>query len=96
MMSATLIPRTRRERDWKRRHLLARARAIGWSQSEIARRIGRDVAHVSRVLRGITVSAYVWAEAERLIVEAETAEAPAPLAAPRQSRRRPVVVAGAI
>jgi transcriptional regulator with XRE-family HTH domain len=50
---------------------VARCSALGWSQNELARRIGKDSGLVSRVLNGQVTSGVVW----RLIAQAlETAE----------------------
>src|SRR5262245_48785963 len=69
--AAATVPRLARDRKKKRGELLRRAKALGWSQNELARRIGKDVGHTSRVLRGLMVSALVWTEAERVIACAE-------------------------
>lgn len=51
----------------KREELVDRARALGWSQNELARRIKRNVGHFSRVLSGERPSAVMWIEAEKVL-----------------------------
>jgi AraC-like DNA-binding protein len=59
MSMATLRQRPRQDK----KRLLARLEALGWSQAELARRIGRNPTYLSRVLAGLVVSATVWKQA---------------------------------
>lgn len=71
-MTATVIPQTPAEREARRWDLVARARLLGWrGQNAIARRIGMDPGHFSRVMKGERVSAPAWELAEREIAKAE-------------------------
>jgi len=69
-MTAT-VPRTPAEIDAKRLELVARARALGWSQNTLARKAKKDVGHFSRVLRGLLVAAPTWIAAERALLREE-------------------------
>lgn len=73
-MSATgfLPPRTQKARQL----YLARAKVLGWSQNELARRLGRDIGHVSRIFSGERLSRLFWREAEELLSAAEKARRP--------------------
>ena len=55
--------------------------AVGWSQSELARRIRRNPGYVSKVLAGLITSAVVWGQIEQALTREE-------------QRRRRVVAAG--
>lgn len=55
----------------RRESLLARARALGWTQNELARRAKKDVGHVSRVLRGLMTAEPTWSAAERAVLREE-------------------------
>ena len=70
-MTATVIPRTPGEIHTKRADLIARAKTVGWSQNHLARRIGADVGHFSRVLRGLLVSAPCWRKADAALRKEE-------------------------
>ncbi len=70
-MNATVPPATPTTPDERRRALLARARALGWSQNELARRIRRNPGTLSRVLRGKVTSAVVWRRAEAVLLREE-------------------------
>lgn len=59
------------ERETRKADLIARARALGWSQNELARRAGCQAPHFSRVLNGVRASARVWKAAERALRKAE-------------------------
>jgi transcriptional regulator with XRE-family HTH domain len=48
-------------------NLGARLDKLGWSQNELARRIGKDPGLVSRVVRGEVVSSPVWEAVERVL-----------------------------
>lgn len=77
-MSATVAPSASDGLAAKRSELLARARAVGWSQNELARRIGRHPGTLSRVFAGKWTSAPAWEAAERVLLREER----------RRSRRR--------
>lgn len=49
----------------------ARRVALGWSQNELARRIGKDPGMVSKVLRGQVTSSIVWRRIARALRDAE-------------------------
>jgi transcriptional regulator with XRE-family HTH domain len=51
--------------------VVARARALGWSQNELARRLRTNQGHLSRVVRGDRDSAKLLARAERLVARSE-------------------------
>jgi transcriptional regulator with XRE-family HTH domain len=51
--------------------VVARAKALGWSQNGIARRLRTEPGHLSRVVRGERASMKLLAKAERLIARAE-------------------------
>ncbi len=71
-MTATVAPpQASDEITAKRAELVARARALGWSQNELARRIGRNPGTLSRVFAGKFQSAPAWESAERVILRAE-------------------------
>ena len=77
-MTSTLtatVPRTPEEIEAKRVEVLARAKVLGWSQSELSRRVGRNPGTSSRVLRGLLISAPWWQRAEQVLAEAERAAA---------------------
>lgn len=77
-MTATVAPRTPEEITARRASLVARASALGWSQNELARRIGRNPGTLSRVFAGKFQSAPAWDAVERVILREER----------RRSRRR--------
>src|SRR5262245_28366716 len=53
--------------------VLRRAEALGWSMSELARRIKVTPGHFSRVVAGQRPSARAWREAERVLTREERA-----------------------
>lgn len=63
-------PCTSRERDAYRR----RIRALGWTQNEAARRIGKDPGLFSRWLRGALASAVIRGRIDAALAEAEAAK----------------------
>lgn len=69
-MNAT-VPKTPSELHTKRAELIARTAALGWTQNDVARRIGRNPGTYSRVLRGLITSAPVWIKAEQVIAREE-------------------------
>jgi len=74
LMGAT-VPLTREEVE-------ARRSAIGWSQNELARRIGRNPGYLSKVLAGDITSSVVLGEVARALTKGER------LAARRATRRQ--------
>lgn len=52
-------------------HLVAALRRLGWSQAELARRIGRHPVYLNQVLNGKAISTIVWVEAWAAIHAAE-------------------------
>jgi transcriptional regulator with XRE-family HTH domain len=52
--------------------LLARMTLLGWTQKELAQRMGRNQGHVSRVFSGERDSALFFSQAESVIRQAET------------------------
>ena len=77
-MTATITPQSPAEYESRRLAVVARARALGWSQNELARRIHRNPGTVSRALRGEFTSDPVWRRIEAVLLRAER----------RQSRKR--------
>ena len=51
--------------------MVARAKAIGWSQNRLARRLRKNVGHFSRVVRGERPSLSLLVKAEREVAKAE-------------------------
>jgi len=51
--------------------ILARARALGWSQNRLARRIRKDSGHVSKVFLGKAVSSRVFVLCEAALEREE-------------------------
>lgn len=58
-----------------RKEVHVRLRALGWSQNELARRIGKDPGMVSRVLRGQITSSVVWGRIEGVLTNARQRKA---------------------
>lgn len=67
---ATVAPRSS-EVQTRWAAVVARAKALGWSQNGIARRLRTEPGHLSRVVRGERASMKLLAKAERLIARAE-------------------------
>lgn len=53
--------------------MVARAKAIGWSQNRLARRLRKNPGHFSRVVRGERQSMTLLVQAERVVAKAEVA-----------------------
>lgn len=75
VMSTAYVPRTPDEKTAKRGELVARARALGWSQNRLARRASIDPSLVSRTLTSKVSCPSVWVRLERVLVVAERARA---------------------
>jgi transcriptional regulator with XRE-family HTH domain len=56
-----------------RRQLRQRLRRLGWSQNELARRIGRHPGYVSQVVQQKVTSSVVWAAIHDALTAAEAA-----------------------
>lgn len=60
-----------KEKKRARRIMLTRIMFLGWTQAELARRLGRNQGHVSRMFTGERDSIAFWRDAERVVSQAE-------------------------